>query len=107
MFQVAKRLTQRSDDTAAKLKTRLKMYHDNIGLVESHYKGVPMTQFSQQFLHPIEYIQANVCIHFQGVCIIMDDLRVAEKDEAAPPPELFQIQESNGLVEVLQNRLQK
>jgi len=37
---VSARLIQRSDDTAEKLKTRLKMYHDNIGLVDAHYKGL-------------------------------------------------------------------
>lgn len=38
--EVAKRLTTRSDDTAAKLKTRLKMYHDNTAAVAAHYDGI-------------------------------------------------------------------
>jgi|EP00670_Eutreptiella_braarudii_P005569 adenylate kinase len=38
--EVAKRLITRSDDTAAKLKTRLKMYHENTATVAAHYDGL-------------------------------------------------------------------
>jgi adenylate kinase len=37
--QVAARLTQRKDDTAEALKTRLVAYHDNLNSVKEFYKG--------------------------------------------------------------------
>jgi len=37
--EIAKRLIQRSDDTAEKLATRLKMYHNNIDFILAWYQG--------------------------------------------------------------------